>query len=102
MPIFKIILIATSILYSQVVELTVGQEEKIGLLDAGSVEEYLDSLIRNDKSINYSYTLTSIKGVEPISVKYIANHELLYIDTLFIKDNKPSPISQRGFTWTNY
>lgn len=88
MPIFKIILIATSILYSQVVELTVGQEEKIGLLDAGSVEEYLDSLIRNDKSINYSYTLTSIKGVEPIAVKYIANHELLYIDTLFIKDNK--------------
>ena len=48
-PIFKIILIATSILYSQIVELTVGQEEKIGLLDAGNVENYLDSLIRNDR-----------------------------------------------------
>ena len=88
MPIFKIILIATSILYSQVVELTVGQEGKTGLLDAGNVEDYLDSLIRNDKSINHSYILASIKGVEPITVKYIANHELIYIDTLFIKDNK--------------
>ena len=87
-PIFKIILIATSILYSQVVELTVGQEGKTGLLDAGNVEDYLDSLIRNDKSINHSYILASIKGVEPITVKYIANHELIYIDTLFIKDNK--------------
>ena len=88
MPIFKIILMATSILYSQVIELKVSQEEKIEMLDAASVKDYLDSLIRNDNSINHIYTLASIKGTEPINVTYISNHELIEIDTILIRNNK--------------
>ncbi len=88
MPIFKIILMATSILYSQVIELKVSQEEKIEMLDAASVKDYLDSLIRNDNSINHIYTLASIKGAKPISVTYISNHELIEIDTILIRNNK--------------
>ncbi len=88
MPIFKIILMATSILYSQVIELKVSQEEKIEMLDAASVKDYLDSLIRNDNSINHIYTLASIKGTEPINVTYTSNHELIEIDTILIRSNK--------------
>ena len=88
MPIFKIILMATSILYSQVIELKVSQEEKIEMLDAASVKDYLDSLIRNDNSINHMYTLASIKGTKPINVTYISNHELMEIDTILIRNNK--------------
>ena len=88
MHIFKIILIVTSILYSQVIELTFNEEEEIKILDAASVEDYLDSLIRNNKSINNSYTLASINGVKPINISYRSNHELIDIDTILIRNNK--------------
>ena len=88
MHIFKIIIIATSILYSQVIELTFNEEEKIEILDVVSVKDFLDSLIRNDMSINNSYTLTSISGFKPINVAYSSNHELIGIDTILIRNNK--------------
>ena len=88
MHIFKIILIGISIVFSQVIELKFSEQEKIETLEAASVEDYLDSLLKNDKSINHSFTLNSIRGDKPINVIYIANHELINIDTIFISNNE--------------
>ncbi|RZP29207.1 hypothetical protein EVA23_06325 [bacterium] len=88
MHIFKIIFIGISIVFSQVIELKFSEQEKIETLEAASVEDYLDSLLKNDKSINHSFTLNSIRGDKPINITYIENHELINIDTIFIGNNE--------------
>ena len=88
MHIFKFFLLITSILYSQQVHLKLGQNENIVLSEDSNVEGYLDSLIKTNKDIHHSYKLVSVNGMNPIKVQYIENHELIYIDTIFIKDSK--------------
>ena len=88
MHIFKFFLLIASILYSQQVHLKLGQNENIVLSEDSNVEGYLDSLIKTNKDIHHSYKLVSVNGMNPIKVQYIENHELIYIDTIFIKDSK--------------
>ena len=87
MRISKILLIIITSIYCQEVELTIDDNKSL-LINNGSVENYLDSLIIKQSSLNYSYTLASIEGIKPIKAKYIKHHELIHVDTLYIKDNK--------------
>ena len=57
MRISKIILILMTIVNSQVVKLTIDNDNNYKFLDSDSVQYYLDSLMMNYSSINYSYLL---------------------------------------------
>ena len=70
MRISKIILILMTIINSQVVKLTIDNDNNYKFLDSDSVQYYLDSLMMNYSSINYSYLLDSIDGKDSIKVKY--------------------------------
>ena len=70
MRISKIILILMTIVNSQVVKLTIDNDNNYKFLDSDSVQYYLDSLMMNYSSINYSYLLDSIDGKDSIKVKY--------------------------------
>ena len=87
MRISKIILIIITSLNSQVIELTIDNNKNFKLFDIDSVEYYLDSLIKNQNNINQNYKLDAINGIDPIKVKYNKYEELMYLDTLYIKDN---------------
>lgn len=51
-----------TIVNSQVVKLTIDNDNNYKFLDSDSVQYYLDSLMMNYSSINYSYLLDSIDG----------------------------------------
>ena len=87
MRISKIILILMTIVNSQVVKLTIDNDNNYKFLDSDSVQYYLDSLMMNYSSINYSYLLDSIDGKDSIKVKYAIYEEPIYIDTLYFKNN---------------
>ena len=70
MRISNIILILMTIVNSQVVKLTIDNDNNYKFLDSDSVQYYLDSLMMNYSSINYSYLLDSIDGKDSIKVKY--------------------------------
>ena len=87
MRISNIILILMAIVNSQVVKLTIDNDNNYKFLDSDSVQYYLDSLMMNYSSINYSYLLDSIDGKDSIKVKYAIYEEPIYIDTLYFKNN---------------
>ena len=70
MRISNIILILMAIVNSQVVKLTIDNDNNYKFLDSDSVQYYLDSLMMNYSSINYRYLLDSIDGKDLIKVKY--------------------------------
>ena len=59
MRISNIILILMTIVNSQVVKLTIDNDNNYKFLDSDSVQYYLDSLMMNYSSINYSYLLVT-------------------------------------------
>ena len=67
-----------TIVNSQVVKLTIDNDNNYKFLDSDSVQYYLDSLMMNYSSINYSFLLDSIDGKDSIKVKY-AIYELSLI-----------------------